>query len=169
MRRSAIGRYVSVLRTDYLNSNGAHPNHFTDTILWDTQAKKRISIRPFFKETADNGPTMTALAKSIRAALAVAKKSRDSEAKDADIDEQLAAVKPSLTKIGGVALAPSTEAGKSSGLVFYFSPYAVGAYVEGGYTVFVHSSAFAPYLSPEGASLFGGERPKDDAKNDEYD
>ena len=71
-----------------------------------------------------------------------------------------------LTAIGGIALAPSTEKGKSAGFSVYFSPYAVGSYVEGPYTVFVPWSAFKADLSPEGAALFGGERPKDDEKND---
>lgn len=163
--RSAIGRYVSVERTDYMDSLGAHPNHRTDTILWDTGAKKRISIRPFFKETADDGPTMQTLAKAIRAALVVAKKARDIP--DADKDPGIDNVKPKILSIGAIALAPSTEKNKSSGLITYFSPYDVGAYVEGGYTVFVPWTAFKDHLSAEGAALFGGERPTDDAKKDE--
>ena len=165
--RSMVGnRYVSIVRGDYVDGHGAHPNHFTDTILWDALAKKRISIRPFFKETADNGPTMSALAKAVRAALAAEKKTRDIEVKDPDTDENLASVKPSLTKIGGVALAPSSEAGKSAGFICYFSPYAVGAYVEGDYTVFVAWTELKDYLSPEGAAVFGGQRPKADADKD---
>src|SRR5665647_2313988 len=73
-QRSAIGRYVSVERGDYLNTLGAHPNSETNTILWDTIAKKRVSIRPFFKETAAGGPTLVRLAKAIRARLADEKK-----------------------------------------------------------------------------------------------
>src|SRR5882672_1981382 len=68
-RRSVIGRYVSVLRTDYFDGIGAHPNTILNTILWDIETKKPISIRPLFKETADNGPTLKRLAKAIRAAL----------------------------------------------------------------------------------------------------
>ncbi len=52
-------RYVSVVRTDYMDTRGAHPNTDVNTILWDQTANKRISIRPFFTETADSGPTMT--------------------------------------------------------------------------------------------------------------
>lgn len=163
--RSAIGRYVSVERTDYMDSLGAHPNHSTDTILWDTAAKKRISIRPFFKETADNGPTMETLAETIRAALIVEKKARDIP--DPDKGPGLDNVKPKILSIGAIALAPSTAKAKSSGLIAYFSPYDVGAYAEGGYTVFVPWTAFKGHLSAEGLGLFGGERPADDAKKDE--
>lgn len=163
-QRSAIGHYVSVLRGDYNNSLGAHPNRDYDTILWDVDAQKRISIRPFFRETADNGPTMQTLAAAIRAALVVEKKKRDTYEEN---DSGIASVKPSLLKIGAVALAPSTLANKSSGMVVYFSPYAVGSYAEGDYTVFVPWAAFKDYLSDDGVALFRGERPAEDAKKDE--
>lgn len=165
-QRSAIGNYISIVRGDYYDGGGAHPNSAANTILWDTAAKKPISVRPFFKETADNGPTLQAVAKAIRAALAVEKQSRDIEIKDPDTDSDLARVQAKLLEIGALALAPSTEAGKSAGLIVYFSPYAVGSYAEGPYTVFVPFKEFAQYLSPTGTALFGGERPPDDEKND---
>ena len=64
-------------------------------------------------------------------------------------------IKPKILGLGPLTLAPSTETGKSS-------PYGVGPYVEGPYTVFVQWTKFQQYLSPQGAALFGGERPKDD-------
>lgn len=161
--RSAIGRYISVLREDYTNTGGAHPNRYTDTILWDRDAAKRISIRPFFTETEDGGPTLTALAKLVRVALVKEKRARDIPVKgDPEKDFWLQNVKPWLTKLGPVSLAPSTERDKSSGLTFHFSPYAVGPYVEGDYTVFVPWTDFKPYLSAEGTALFGGTRPAGD-------
>jgi len=39
----------------------------------------------------------------------------------------------------------------------------VGAYVDGSYSVFVLWTEFKDSLWPEGASLFGGEWPNDDA------
>lgn len=162
--RSHIGRYVTMLRADYLDGLGAHPNHLTDTILWDTETRKRISVRPFFKETATGGPALQTLADAIRAALVVAKKERGVD--DAEKDSGLDAVKPDLTKIGALALAPSNESGKCAGFVAYFSPYAVGPYAEGDYSVFVPWTAFKDHLSPAGIALFGGERLAGDDKND---
>jgi len=172
--RSVVGRYVSVLRDDGTYSGGAHPNSYTDTILWDSDARKRVNIRPFFRETADNGPTMTALARLARIAVAAEKLSRDAINVDdpkekltperlAELDRFIAdGVQPSLLKIGPISLAPSTEADKSSGLTFHYSPYAVGAYAEGPYTVFVPWTAFRSQLSQQGAAIFGGERPESD-------
>jgi hypothetical protein len=159
--RSVVdGHYVSLVRSDYMNTGGAHPNSDVNTILWDTAAKKRISIRPFFTETADNGATMKAMVKNVIASLNIEKKKRD--ASETATAEWYKDLKPTLLKIGAVTLAPSTEAGKSSGLTFHYPPYAVGPYAEGEYLAFVPWESLTPYLTPEGAKIFGGARPKGD-------
>lgn len=165
-KRSAIQGYVSIVRRDYSYSGGAHPNAFIDTLLWDARAGKFISIRPFFDETATNGPTMQSLAKAERAAVIAAKIARGLPPEAANDRTWLDGIKPDLTKVGGVALAPSTAPDRSSGLLFYLSPYAVGPYVEGSYTVFVPWTVFKTHLSRAGAQLFGGSRPPGDAKHD---
>lgn len=167
-QRSAVGRYISVVRSDDVFTGGAHPNQMIDTILWDTQTKKRISIRPFLKETAAKGPTMTAMAKLVRAAVFEEKKRRKLETVEGtpDNNEWLKDITPSLLKLGPITLAPSSEAGKSSGFTFHFSPYMVGPYAEGPLTAFVSWTAFKDFLSPEGAAIFGGTRPEGDVKND---
>lgn len=158
--RSVVdGRYVSIIRGDYEYTGGAHPNRSSNTILWDRSAGKRISIRPFFTETADNGPTLKALRQAVIASLKEEKKARGAEGLDSVAIE---AIEPKLLKIGPVALAPSTEEGKSSGLNFYYDPYAVGSYAEGEYVAFVSWEKLKPYLTAEGAKIFGGARPKDD-------
>ncbi|MGC2086104.1 MAG: RsiV family protein [Bradyrhizobium sp.] len=160
--RSVVAdRYVSVLRDDYMDTHGAHPNSTVDTILWDRTETKRISIRPFFTETADKGPTLKAMRAAVVAALKDEKKKRGGM--ETATDEWLGNVKPALLKIGAVTLAPSTEAGKSSGLTFHYSPYEVGPYAEGEYVAFVSWETLKPYLSPEGQRIFGGARPETDA------
>jgi hypothetical protein len=159
--RSVVDRhYVSIVRDDYMNSGGAHPNSDVDAILWDKSAGKRISIRPFFTETADDGPTMKAMLKGVIASLNVEKKKRDSS--ETATAEWYKGLEPKLLKIGAVTLAPSTEPGKSSGLTFHYPPYAVGPYVEGQYVAFVPWEALKSYLTPEGIRIFGGARPKGD-------
>ena len=156
-------RYVSVLRDDYMDTLGAHPNTDVNTILWDMATKKRISVRPFFTETSDNGQTLTAMRKAVVGALNAEKKRRGAdETATAECYKEL---KPTLLKIGAVTLAPSTEAGKSSGLTFHYPPYAVGPYAEGQYVVFVPWETLKPYLTAEGAKIFAGARPKADAVN----
>ena len=159
--RSVVdGRYVSIVRSDYVNTGGAHPNSDVDTVLWDATSKKRISIRPFFTETADNGPAMKAMLKGVIASLNAEKKKRD--AGDTATAEWYKGLEPKLLKIGAVTLAPSNVSGKSSGLTFHYPPYAVGPYAEGEYVAFVPWEALKPYLAPEGTAIFAGARPKGD-------
>ena len=159
--RSVVGgQYASVVRSDYMDTGGALPNSDVNTILWDSSANKRISIRPFFIEIADSGPTMKAMLKGVIASLNIEKKKRD--AGDTATAEWYKGLEPKLLKIGAVTLAPSTEAGKSSGLTFHYPPYAVGPYAEGGYVAFVPWETMKPYLTPEGMKIFGGARPKGD-------
>jgi hypothetical protein len=159
MRSLINGHYVSIVRSDFMDTGGAHPNSDVDTILWDTTAKRRISIRPFFTETADNGPTMKAMLKDVIASLNVQKKRGGDDAASGDWYKGL---EPKLLKIGAMTLAPSTEAGKSSGLTFHYPPYAVGPYAEGEYVAFVPWENLKPYLTPEGTRIFGGARPQGD-------
>lgn len=161
---SVIGRYVSVLRSDYLNTGGAHPNTEIDTILWDGAQNKRVSIRPLFAETADDGKTMTALAALLHEAIKAEKKKRGVPQELIDDPQWLKEIEPKLLALGPVTLTPSTETGKSAGLTFHYSPYAVGPYVEGTYTIALRWQDFAPHLSDEGRALFGGERPAADIK-----
>ncbi|WP_398477427.1 RsiV family protein [Tardiphaga sp.] len=146
-------RYASIIRGEFSYTGGAHPNHGSDTLLWDRQAGKMISIRPFFTELADGGPAMTAIRNAVVADLKIEKKKRDGDNPDMSLVD---ALEPKLLTIGPVSLAPSTVAGKSSGLTFHYSPYAVGAYAEGDYTAFVPWETLKPYLSAEGTAIFGG-------------
>jgi hypothetical protein len=161
VRSIVAGHYISLVRSDYMDTNGAHPNSDVDTILWDDAQKKRISVRTFFTETDDGGPTMRAMLEAVIAALKAEKKSRGVE--DYSGVDWYKELKPSLTRIGAIALAPSTETGKSAGLTFHYPPYAVGPYAEGGYAVSVPWDKLKPYLSAEGQAIFGGARPQGDA------
>lgn len=165
--RSRIGPYISIVRSDDTYEGGAHPNHVVDTLLWDSKASRFINIKPFFNEMADGGPTLTRLAQLIRAALAAEKKARDIEVAEPDKDQWLSGVTAKITDLGGIALAPSSESGKSSGFIIYFSPYAVGPYAEGEFIVFIPHTAFQTMLSEAGRALFAGVRPKDDLTFDD--
>jgi hypothetical protein len=152
-------RYVSILRTDYTYTGGAHPNTTLETVLWDEQTKKRISIRPFFNDLSDNSRAMVEIQNAVISSLTTEKKERGTY--DPSDNEWFKNLQPSLFKIGAVVLEPSSEAGKSSGLTFHYSPYAVGAYAEGAYTAFVPWRILRPYLTAEGLAIFGGDKPKD--------
>lgn len=164
IQSTVANRYVSVLLSEFAFTGGAHPNRTFETFLWDDQAKKPISIRPFFTELKDDGPALTAILKAIIASLIEEKKARGTYFPE-DLDWQKY-IEPKLLKIGPVLLAPSTEAGKSSGLEFQYAPYAVGAYAEGSYKAFIPWSVLKPFLSSEGVAIFGGERPAQSEKSE---
>jgi hypothetical protein len=103
---------------------------------------------------------MKAMVKAVIVSLNAEKKKRDTS--ETATAEWYKDVKPTLLKIGAVTLAPSTTSGKSSGLTFHYPPYAVGPYVEGEYVAFVPWETLKPYLTPEGANIFAGARPKGD-------
>jgi len=156
---SVIGnRYVNVLESEWGFSGGNHSLAGAGVVLYDRSTKNRTDIRPFFRETVDDGPTMKAIRQAEIASLIAEKKRRGSYRAE---DRFWEAYGPDA-KIGPVSLAPSTEPGKSSGLKFYHSGDAIGGHGEPTYVAFVPWETLKPYLSPEGARIFGGVRPNDD-------
>lgn len=171
--RSRIGHYLSIVRSDRTYSGGAHGNLMIDTILWNLQTRRRVSVRPLFAETADNSPTLQTLAQLARLAVAAKKIEGTADDKGKMTPEDYLktdpsitdGIKPALLGVGAVSLAPSTLAGKSSGLTFHYPPYAVGPYAEGPHTAFVPWQKFEQYLSAQGRALFGGARTKKDKED----
>lgn len=155
--------YISVLIDNGMFTGGAHPNTVLSTLLWDTRANRRVEADSLFRETEDGGPTTIALAKLVREAVVAEKKRRDAFVEDDPAKDQwLQPIKADFSTLGAPSLAPSTIAGRASGMTFHFSPYGVGPYAEGSYTVFVPFSALEPYLADEAKRIFAGERPKSD-------
>jgi hypothetical protein len=142
-------RYFSVIRMSATDIDGVYNAIDISTILWDSRANKRITMAPFFKETADGGPTMTALFAAAASGLTV----KIGEAKTAALVKTL---RPSLTGIGAASLAPSTSQDKSSGLNFHFELPVPGRYAFSEAVVFVPWTTFGRYLSPQGSTIFGG-------------
>ena len=156
-RRSA-GRYVSIVRTDSGETGGSNPNSELDTIIWDKQTGKRISVRPLLIDMTDGARGLKMVQSLIIASLTA-----ENKARRVDVDpERFDKIEPTMAGIGAITLAPSTEAGKSSGLTFHYPRYAVGSYAEGEYVAFVRWETLRQYLTYEGAAIFGGDRPKGD-------
>jgi peptidoglycan-N-acetylmuramic acid deacetylase PdaC-like protein len=160
--RTAAGPYVSVLIDSGEFTGGAHPNSVVDTLLWDSGPNRRANMQTLFRETAKDEPTTTALAKLVRDAVIAEKKKRDIPMDDPASNIWLEPIKPDFSTLGAPSLAPSNETGCASGMTFHFSPYGVGAYAEGPYTLFVPFTSLEPYLTDDAKKLFAGERPKSD-------
>jgi len=158
--RAAAGKYVSVIVDESQFTGGAHPNHGSATFLWDRETNARADFKTLFRDTSTGSADMQTLSKLILESLAAEKKARGIPFELTDM--WFKDWKPEFKMFGEPSLAPSTEAGKSSGVTFHFSPYEVGAYVEGDYVAFVPASALMPLLTPEAQRLFGGARPESD-------
>jgi len=158
--RAAAGKYVSAIVDESQFTGGAHPNHGSATFLWDRETNARADFKTLFRDTSTGSADMQTLSKLILESLAAEKKARDIPFDLTDM--WFKDWKPEFKMFGEPSLAPSTEAGKSSGVTFHFSPYEVGAYVEGDYVAFVPASALMPLLTPEAQRLFGGARPESD-------
>lgn len=152
------GPYISTSALEYSYSGGAHPNRRTTTILWNRKSGQRVSIAELFRETKPGGPTLAALAALIREDVAKEKRERDVPvADDLAKDEWLSAIKLELKTMGAPSLVASKDKGKAAGLYFHFSPYDVGAYVEGSYLAYVPWQKLEPFLTEQARALFGGQ------------
>jgi hypothetical protein len=143
---AATGRLLSLQRSEYVYTGGAHPNHGTGAIIWDLRAQQPVKASVMFG-AGDDAAIDTALCDAI----AAEKKARGTFA---DWDRGTWPC-PSWRKARFV-LAPSTEAGKFGGLLFLFDPYDIGPYAEGPYAVDLPWTVFKGAIAPAYAGEFGG-------------
>lgn len=166
--RSRAGHIISVVRRDVIDMGGAHPNTEIGTTIWDRKAERPLALADLFIESAEDGPTLTALAKLIRDDFAAARRKEGMEVgPDPEQDFELKKIVGKIDKLGAPSLAPSTVPGKASGLTFHFSPYVVAGFAAGVQVAFVPARAILPLLKPNLRALFGGERPESDTKEPE--
>jgi hypothetical protein len=166
------GAYVSIWREGSECGGGAPCGGHVETILWHLPKNERVGLQTLFKETKTNGPTMNALAQQARLAAAKEKLRKEEPGADPRLQELRDKVeedgriqdgiKPNLEKIGPMSLAPSTVKGKSSGLLFYYWPYAISQYAAGAFIAYVPWQSFEKLLSPKGKLVFGGTLPPDE-------
>ncbi|WP_122464491.1 DUF3298 and DUF4163 domain-containing protein [Brevundimonas lutea] len=142
---------ISLARTDYDFTGGAHGNTLYSAMLWDKALGRPVRADTLFAPGAD----MARLDQALCTAINAAKKARDPSAptiRPGGTD--WACPKASATPY---ALAASTTPGKAGGLTFLIGPYMVGPYAEGSYEIVLPLSTFQNLLGPEYADQFGGQ------------
>ncbi len=153
------GPYISVSVLDYMNTGGAHPNRRTTTILWERDGGRRAKFDEIFRSPQPGSDVMEKLAALVREEVAKEKAERGADvSRPLEQDQWISAIKPDLSTMGALSLAPSTLPHKAAGMFFHFSPYDVGPYVEGDYTAYLSAEQLAPFLTPAARTWFGGER-----------
>jgi hypothetical protein len=144
------GKLMSLKRTAFEFTGGAHPNTVTTGVLWDKALKRQIGWADVFTKGAD----FSALDRALCAAINTARRARMPDAEPVALGGKMWAC-PRAAETPFV-LAPSTTGGKAGGLIFLIGPYQVGPYAEGPYEVAVPLSAFQSLLAPAYADEFAG-------------
>jgi hypothetical protein len=148
------GKLLSLKRTDYDWSGGAHPNTLTTGLLWDKALKREIGVADLFRKGAD----LTALDQALCSAINSAKRVRSPDS--ASIT--LGGAEWSCPRVATTpfVLAPGSVPGKAAGLVFLIGPYQVGPYAEGPYEIALPASSFRSLIAVAYADEFSGQLPK---------
>ena len=150
------GRYApdlwSLAFQIYTYSGGAHGNHYTDTYNYHPTSNKILTLASLFQDDAYLEP----IADSIRASLIKEKTERweiSQQAEDYNAEQDWFLAETEFTPDILESWVVSEREGER-GLLFFFAPYAVGAYAEGGYEAFVPVSVFRDDLRREFVGVF---------------
>lgn len=149
----------SLLESKFTFTGGAHPNTDFDVVNFDVRTGAEFGLYDLFDDVAEGSPVLAAMSAYVRDDLAAQKSVRFGETIGAD-DESLDVVTPSAETFRLFTLEPAADAAGAAGLTVHFPPYAVGAYAEGSYEVFVPADVFVSHLNADYADAFGG-RPVD--------
>lgn len=146
------GKLLSLKRTAFEFTGGAHPNTTTTGVLWDKAMKRVVGPAELFAKGAD----LAALDRALCDAVNREKKARVPGAQTVALGGGGMFSCPRLTETPFV-LAPGSVGGKAGGLTFLIGPYQVGPYAEGGYEVTLPQSLFRDLFAPAYADEFAGE------------
>ena len=147
-------KLLSLKRSSFDYSGGAHPNTMTSGILWDKALKRQIGLADLFRKGAD----MTVLDQALCSALNTAKRTRVPGGGSLTFDSKPFACPRVVTT--AFVLTPGDASGKAAGLTFLIGPYQAGPYVEGGYELAVPATVFRSLLAAAYAGEFGGQLTK---------
>jgi hypothetical protein len=149
------GDIISVLQNVYSYTGGAHPNYALKGIVQQKGRPEPVAIGSVVADAAGFGERVKFHLTDKKLERAYGDMTR--EAVSAEVSELLGDDANAGSVWGAnYVLEPSTEAGKFGGISVLFSPYDVGPYAEGAYTVTVPASELAGKLTPEWESRFGG-------------
>jgi hypothetical protein len=155
-------RLISLVRTSYEDTHGAHPNHSLGGVVFDKAKNRNLHPLDLLRPGADLHPLDKALCDAARAA----KRERNDQWNETeDTNFSCPTWKGIVGKNGKllegtgpaqITLAEGDSPSHAAGLVFLYSPYDLGAYAEGEYEVLVPAAVFRATLKPDYAAEFAG-------------
>ncbi len=144
------GKLLSLKRTDFDFSGGAHPNTLTSGILWDKALKRRIRLT----DLLGRGTDLTLLDQALCSAVNTAKRARVPDSALLNLGSgDPACPRASSTEF---VLTPGDQPGKAAGLTFLIGAYQIGPYAEGAYEIAIPATVFRSLLAVGYADDFGG-------------
>ena len=144
------------LTADWMEfTGGAHPNHGTDTMLWDKVSGRKIDLARLFGD----GGSLDRLYRDAYCKALNAERAKKREGVDtvSDPDDPFS----QCPKFSELQIAPKgpEQGGPMTVLLFHANPYVAGPYVEGDYDVELPvSAAFVAALKPDYRSSFAAKR-----------
>ena len=144
---------ISLKGTWFDDTGGAHPNHGSDTRLWDRQRNQMLLQSDLFKPDYDFTNLDAVLCAAVR---------KTKEARMGPTDPKSWSC-PKWADSHSV-LTPSVRPFRAGGLTFLFDPYVIGAYAEGDYRVLIPLAEFQPAIAPAWAADFVGSPAPDQPK-----
>lgn len=143
-------KLVSLARTDFEFTGGAHPNTSYAAVIWDKTTNKRLGFNDLFRPGAD----LSVLDKALCAAANVAKQARSPGSEAATLDGKMWTCPKAVST--PFVLTPGAIPGKAGGVTFLMGPYQIGPYSDGPYWIALPQSAFRALLNPAYADQFDG-------------
>jgi hypothetical protein len=144
---------VSLARTDYEFTGGAHGNSTFAGVLWDKSLKAQVTPAALFRRGAD----LSALDAALCAAVNAEKKARDPAAETLTLGKSADIWSCPKASETAFVLAAGSVPGKAGGLTFLIGPYVVGPYSDGPMSVNVPQSVFRALLDPAYVDEFAGD------------
>ena len=144
------GRLVSLSRTDFEYTGGAHPNTSFAAVLWDKTLKRQLGFADLFRP----GSNLASLDKALCDAANAAKQARSPGSERATLDGKMWTCPKAVST--PFVLTPGTTPGRAGGVTFLLGAYQVGPYSDGPYWIALPQAGFRALLNPAYADEFAG-------------
>lgn len=146
---TSAGKLASVLVYSMSYTGGAHPNHYYQSVTFNTETQEIIDLEELFKES----DYIYRISEYVTSRLLRQKSEKTGEEIESDEwIERGALPLPSNFEI--FVLVPGKKRKSFSGIKFIFPPYTVGPYSDGTYEVFVPVEIIEDYLAQQYKEVF---------------
>src|SRR5688500_9993933 len=140
-------RLLSLTRSWMEYAGGAHPNRFSEAMLWDKEANALVSLAKLVGGATLEGLYRDAFCKALD-------EQRAEKREGIDVELDAFTECPKFDEIQIIPKGPA-KGGAMTALLFHADPYVAGPYVEGEYDIeLAVSAAFVAALKPEYRSSF---------------